>query len=109
MAPPTKLETMPLILKIGGFMVSIAVAVSSYFLNSTMNKMNEMDKRINLIELNAATISGTKFTSSDWATQKAFLDADINTLDRKILKLEENGIFIKESLIDIKAILKNQK
>lgn len=109
MPPQIKNETMSWILKIGGFMVSIAVAVSSYFLNSTMNKMNEMDERINAIELSNATISGTKFTSNDWATQKAFIESDRNALDKRILKLEENSAVIKESLIEIKSILKEKR
>jgi uncharacterized protein YdcH (DUF465 family) len=109
MAPQNKIETMPLILKIGGFMISLAVMVSSYFLNSTMNKMNEMDRRITAIEMNAATISGTKFTTTDWATQKAFIESDRNALDKRILKLEENSAVIKESLMEIKSILKEQK
>ena len=71
--------------------------------------MNEMDRRINLIELNDATISGTKFTTVDWATQKAFIESDRNSLDKRILKLEENSIVIKESLLEIKAILKEPR
>jgi len=109
MAPPVKNVTMSWILKIGGFIMSVALAVSNYFLKTTMDKISEMDKRINVLELSNATNSGTKFTTADWATQKAFIESDRNSLDKRVLKLEENSLVIKEFLIEIKSILKTPK
>ena len=109
MAPQVKNETMSWIVKIGGFMVSIAVMVSSYFLNSTMNKMNEMDNRISSLELAGATVSGNRFTSTDWATAKSVMDADRNAVERRLIKLEETSSTIKDSLLEIKSILKETR
>jgi hypothetical protein len=109
MSIQTKSETMSWVLKIGGFIMSIAVAVSSYFLNSTMNKINELDKRVNSMELSNAAISGNRFTSNDWTTAKAIIDADRNAIDRRIVRLEENSVVIKDSLVEIKQILKETK
>ena len=101
-------ETVSWILKIGGFIMSVALAVSSYFLKTTMDKIGDLDKRINTIELANATTSGNRFTSSDWTTAKAILDADRNVFERRLIKLEETNSVIKDSLVEIKELVKKQ-
>ena len=109
MATATKNETMSWILKIGGFVMSIAIMVSSWFLNQAWSRINDVEKSVKGLELSAATIAGSKFTAMDWAAAKSALDADRNTIDRRIIRLEENSVVIKDALIEIKQILKEQK
>jgi hypothetical protein len=109
MATPIKTETMNWILKIGGFIMSIAIMISSWFLNQTMSRINDVEKSIKSLELSNATIAVSKFTTTDWANAKTVLDADRSAIDRRIVRLEENSVVIKDALIEIKQILKEQK
>ena len=104
-----KSETMSWILKIGGFIMSIAIMISSWFLNQAMSRINNIENSVKVLELNNATIAGSKFTASDWATAKTVLDADRNAIDRRIVRLEENSVVIKDALMEIKQILKEDK
>jgi hypothetical protein len=109
MAPTIKNETMSWIGKIGGFIMSIAIMTSTWFLNQATQRISNVENSIKTLELSNATIAGSKFTSTDWANAKSVLDADRNAIDRRIIRLEENSIVIKDALIEIKQILKDQK
>lgn len=109
MSIQSKNEAMNWILKIGGFIMSIAIMVSSWFLNQAMGRINDIEKSVKQLELTAATVAGSKFTAGDWATAKSVLDADRAVIDRRIVRLEENSVVIKDSLTEIKEILKEKR
>jgi hypothetical protein len=110
MPPQSKHDTtVNWVLKIGGFIMSIAIMVSSWFLNQAMERITNIEKSIKELELSAAIVSGSKFTASDWSTAKTVLDADRNAIDRRIVRLEENSVVIKDSLAEIKQILKETR
>jgi hypothetical protein len=109
MTSPVRNETMSWVLKIGGFIMSIAIMISSWFLNQAMQRINNVENSIKVLELSNATIAGSKFTATDWANAKSVLDADRNAIDRRIVRLEENSAVIKDALIEIKQILKEQR
>lgn len=109
MPPQIKSDTMNWIMKIAGFVMSIAIMVSSWFLNQAMGRINEVEKSVKNLELSAATNAGSKFTSSDWINAKSIIDADRSAIDRRLVKLEENNITIKDSLAEIKQLLKERK
>jgi len=104
-----KNDTINWVLKIGGFIMSLAIMVSSWFLNQAMGRINDIEKSVKSLEINAALIAGSKFTATDWSNAKTILDADRNAIDRRIVRLEENSVVIKDSLMEIKEILKEQR
>lgn len=89
-------------LRIGSFVMSIAIMVSSWFLNQAWERINTIEKSVRALEIASATTNGTKFTANDWANAKSILDADRLAMDRRIIRLEESLPTIKESLIEIK-------
>jgi hypothetical protein len=108
MTSAIKNETISWVLKIGGFIMSIAIMVSSWFLNQAMARINNIEIAIKSLEMKNAATDGSKFTVSDWANAKSILDSDRNAIDRRIIRLEENSVVIKDSLLDIKQILKEK-
>lgn len=105
----TKPDTLSWIIRIGSFIMSIAIMVSSWFLNQAWNRISENERAIRNIELNAATVSGTRFTSTDWTIQKNLIDSERLALDRRIIRLEESLPVIKDTLLEIKQELKNEE
>jgi chaperonin cofactor prefoldin len=109
MPSPIKNETMSWILKIGGFIMSITIMLSSWFLNQAMTRISNIEVAVKSLELNNATSVGNKFTNTDWANAKTILDNERNSIDRRIVRLEENSIVIKDALLEIKQILKESR
>jgi hypothetical protein len=109
MPPQIKNDTMNWILKIGGFIMSIAIMVSSWFLNEAMGRINSIEKSVKDLEIMEATSSGSKFTTLDWVNAKNSIDSTQSSIDRRLIKLEENNITIKDSLAEIKQLLKEKK
>ena len=113
MAPqPQKNEKTDMInwtIRIGSFIMSIAIMVSSWFLNQAWTRITNVENSVRALELNTATTSGNRFSSSDWVVAKSVIDAERLQMDRRIMRLEESIPVIKDSLIDIKKSLdKNQ-
>ena len=104
----TKNDGMTLALKIGGFIMSIAIMLSSWFLNQAIDRIGNIENSIKSLELVNATVSGNRFTTNDWATAKSILDSERNSIDRRIIRLEENSVVIKDALVEIKQILKGK-
>jgi len=109
MPPQIKNDTMNWILKIGGFIMSITIMVSSWFLNQAMGRLNDVEKSIKSLEISEATSAGSKFTSLDWVNAKTIIDTNQSAIDRRLVKLEENNSTIKDSLAEIKQLLKEKK
>lgn len=95
-------------LKIIGFMMSIAIMVSSWFLSQAWDRISAIEKSVHQLEITNSASTANKFTASDWIAAKATLDAEQNALDRRIMRLEEALPVIKESLIEIRDTLKKQ-
>lgn len=95
----------PWINRIISAVFAIGMAVSGYFLNETMGTIKEVENRVYSLEIKDATITGNRFTSSDWMTQKSLIDADKLATERRITKLEEAIPTIKESLIRIELAI----
>jgi hypothetical protein len=93
-------------IKIIGFMMSIAIMVSSWFLSQAWDRILSIEKSIHQIELTTSAISANKFTTTDWISAKSMMDAEKNSLDRRIMRLEESIPVIKDSLIEIKENMK---
>lgn len=89
--------------------MSISIAASSWFLNQAWGKISSLETKIHQIEISQASYEGSKFTNGDWNTAKNVLDTNYNRLDLRVTRLEDNGIAIKESLVEIKQILKEQR
>ena len=85
---------------------AIGMAVSGYFLNGTMQKIQEIEKRVYTMELASATTNGNRFTSGDWTSAKTILDNERLQMDRRLIKLEESIPNIKDSLTEIKLMIK---
>lgn len=102
MTKPEQTTSSTWTLRIGSFVMSIAIMVSSWFLNQAWERINNIEKSIRDLELATATTNGTKFTANDWANAKSILDADRLAMDRRVIRLEESLPTIKETLIDIK-------
>lgn len=101
-------ETINWILRIGSFAMSVAIMVSSWFLNQAWNRIGTIEQKVHELELVGATSSGNRFTSNDWQTNKALLDAERLSMDRRIIRLEESLPSIKDSLLEIRTKLDKQ-
>lgn len=88
--------------------VTIAMGVSCYFLNETVTSIKSLDIRVSAIELNNASFNGNKFTAADWSIQRALIDADKLTTEKRITVLESTIPQIKESLIRIENAVEKQ-
>jgi hypothetical protein len=100
-----KTEIMTWTIRIGSFIMSIAIMVSSWFLNQAWTRITNVEKSVHALELNSATVSGNRFSSNDWIVAKSIIDGERMAMDRRIMRLEESLPVIKDSLIDIKKSL----
>ena len=94
MTPP---KENPWAFRIFSTVMSIGLMASSWFLNNTMNRLDKNDSRVQSLELTSAN----RFTSQDWIQAKTLLDNERLSMDRRIIRVEENLPFIKDSLINI--------
>lgn len=81
------------------------MTLSAWFLNQTWTKISILENKVQAIELSTAAITANRFTSGDWVTQKNLLDAERMSMDRRIIKLEETTVYIKDSLVRIENII----
>jgi len=95
-------------MRIGTLVVSMGLSVSSWFLNQAWTRINETENRISKLELASAATSGNRFTSNDWAAAKMIMDTERMAMDRRIIRLEEALPGIKDSLIEIKQLIKEK-
>lgn len=94
--------------QIVGAVMSIAILASSWFLTQAWNRINKVEDSVHQMEINVATTDGNRFTSMDWVVAKNALDAKQTDIDRRVMRLEETSVIIKESLIRIEnAVIKH--
>ena len=98
-----KSESNVWLIRIGGFAMSIAIMVSSWFLNQAWDRINKVEDIVHTLELNSASSNSNKFTNTDWITAKAVLENNQQAIDRRVMRLEENSTVIKDSLIRIES------
>jgi hypothetical protein len=104
-----KNDTLNWSLKIAGFVMSIAIMVSSWFLNEAWSRINEVEKTVHKLEIESASVESNKFTNNDWAKAKLILDSERSDFDRRLIRLEESIPVIKDSLLSIKDSIKSIK
>jgi hypothetical protein len=95
-------------IRIVGLTMSVAIAISSFFLKEAWYKISDLEKKVNTIMIAAAEPSGNRFTSTNWIDAKSILDSERLAQDRRIMRLEESVPVIKESLLEIKQTLRKQ-
>jgi len=100
---------MNIVIKAGSFIMSIAIMISTWFLNQAWSRIGQVEHRIAKIELTQAETKSNRFTSMDWNNAKNIMDAEHLTLDRRIIRLEESIHTIKDSLTEIKDSLREIK
>jgi hypothetical protein len=98
-----------LLLKALSFLTSIGLAVASYFLTDTYQKMDSMRSDITELQIKAGKLEGSSFSSSDFIKAREVLDSQIVATDKRVIALEENNKAIKEILTEMKQDLKDIK
>jgi hypothetical protein len=86
--------------------MSISIAMSSWFLSECWNKISILENKVQSIEIACATVSSNRFTSGDWLTQKTLMDVDKIAAEKRIIRLEESIPVIKDSMLRIEIALK---
>ena len=95
-------------IKILTFFTTVAIAVTSWFLNQTLTKIDSLDHRVYAIEFNRAKDTSNNFTNRDWQDAKSVIDNEKFLTEKRIIILEQSIPQIKESLIRIeKSIERN--
>lgn len=97
-----KTEVITWMIRIGSFLMSVAITVSSWFLNQAWTRINEAERNIQENRLKLSTLEATRYTAADWSVNKTLLDSERLEMDRRIMRLEESYPVIKESLLEIK-------
>jgi hypothetical protein len=97
-----KTEVNPWTIRIGSFIISIFIMISSWFLNQAWGRIAEIERSVKQLELSSASTSGNRFTSGDWTKAKEILDSERLSMDRRVIRLEESIPMIKETQFDIK-------
>lgn len=107
------IEEKQLLYKILAFVMSaviaISIAVTGYFVNDNVNQINACTQEIQELKINAATVAGNRFTSSDFVRAKGIIDEQINSSFQRTLVLEEQYKSIKNIMTEIKNDVKELK
>jgi len=93
---------------VGGLIMSVAMMVSSWFLNEAWTKIATVENKVQALEITSAADHANKFTVVDWSIAKTTMDTDRLALDRRLIRVEENSTVIKDALIRIESGLKNK-
>ena len=95
--------------RILSILTSVGLAISGWFLTTAYNQLDQLNNRVQTIELKQAETSGNRFTSADWTNAKTIIDADRLALDKRLIVVEENNRQVREMLVEIKQDLKEIK
>ena len=91
------------IIRVGApLLMSIALAISSWFLTQAWNRIGAIEKAVTELQISSATTNGNRFTSTNWVEAKTILDSERLAQDRRIIRLEESLPIIKESLLELR-------
>lgn len=83
-------------------MVGLTLSVGGWFSNQIWNGQKEIQQRLNLIDVNTATATASRFTSAEWIIGKAAIDAQLSLNERRIFKLESSIDQIGKDILEIK-------
>ncbi len=104
-----KKETTNWVMRIGSFVVSISIMVSSFFLNEAWNRINNIEKEVHELQISEASVSSSRFTAMDWQTNKSIIDQQHLITSQRILVVEENLKNLKEVMMEIRTDVKTIK
>jgi len=93
-------------LKLSGFVMSIAIVLSSWFLNQAWDRINLIEHTVKVLELSDAKHDSSTISSYDFGKYKEALDHKSYELDRRITRLEESLPVIKDTLLEIKNTIR---
>lgn len=92
---------MPIMMMILTIIISIGGFVGAKVWDRVENGLNNLDERIDVLEVANAKTDSNRFTSQHWVDAKSRIDEDRAIIDRRITRLEESIPQIKESLLRI--------
>lgn len=95
--------------KILTFLTSAGLAISGWFINQNLQRLDNLDAAVYELRINQERTSSNRFSSNDWVVNKALMDADRLALDKRVIRVEENMTTIKESLTEIKESIRELK
>lgn len=101
--------TRDILLKALSFLTSAGLAVASYFLTDTYQKMESMRDDITALQIKTEKIEGNQFSVNDFLKAREVIDSQIVSTDKRVLVLEESQKTIKEYLLDIRTDIKEMK
>jgi len=93
------------IIRVGSVVMSIALMFSTWFLSQAWDRINNMEKSIRSLEISMATAQSNRFTNMDWITNKTILDSEKLAIDRRVMRIEEANVAVKDSLIRIETAI----
>jgi hypothetical protein len=105
----SKERLMDWVIRIGGFIMSIAIAISTFFLTEAWKKISNIEEEVNGLKVTTTHLKDSRLTVTDWISAKTVLDSERLALDRRLIRMEESLPIIKESLIEIKQTLKENR
>ena len=99
---------MPILMVILTIVVSIGGFIGTKVWDRVENGLNNLDERIDVLEVTSAKNDSNKFTAQHWVDAKSRMDEDRAIIDRRITRLEEAIPQIKESLLRIENKIERQ-
>ena len=81
------------------------MTLSGFFFNETYKRLITLEGSVQKLQTETAVITSNRFSSTSWLEQKTILDNERLVLDRRIIILEQNNGFIRESLTRIENLI----
>lgn len=93
--------------KILAFVISLFIAIGGYYLKETGNQIKEMNQKISKLQLFEAKTESSRFSYTDWQTEKQLIELNKLNTEKRLVMLEANFNTIKDDIKEIKDIVKN--
>jgi hypothetical protein len=82
--------------------ISLLLGVVGWYAARTADEQKQFNRQVNervsALEMESARTSGNRFTSMDWVAAKSAIDATVNSHDKRITRMEDAVLSIKETL-----------
>lgn len=85
--------------------MTVLLAVGAWFGSQVWSAQKEISNRLNVMDVDRATVAASRFTASDWMNGKTAIDAQFSGHDRRIFKLENTAEQMFKSLERIESRL----
>lgn len=82
--------------------LSVSLSLSGYFFSDAYKRLSSVENKTERLQTETAVITSNRFS---WLEQKTILDNERLAMDRRIIKLEETNVFIKDSLVRIERLI----